>query len=117
MCRRKTFINVDLILTNKFLLKTNQKYKYLAYDFCTGEIWGCFQTKGNISVSAEWVEKYQLKYNIVSSSLQCHMMKEILIICCSRNMIIINADNYIFEGTVMHLIFQDSQINRKFKRA
>ncbi len=99
MCRRKTFIIVYLILTNKFLLKTNQKYKYLAYDFCTGETWGCFQTKGNISVSAEWVEKYRLKYNIVFSSLQCHMMKEIIFICCSRNMIIINLENYIFEGT------------------
>ncbi len=39
-----------LILINKLLLKTNQNVKYFAYNFCTGETWCCFQTKGNISV-------------------------------------------------------------------
>ncbi len=32
-----TFIMVYLILTNKFLLKPNQNYKYFAYNFCTRE--------------------------------------------------------------------------------
>ncbi len=48
MCCQKTFIMLYLILTNKFLLKTNQNVlliKYFAYNFCTGETWCCFQTK------------------------------------------------------------------------
>ncbi len=42
MSCQKTFIMVYLILTNKFLLKTNQNKKLFAY-FGTGET--CFQTK------------------------------------------------------------------------
>ncbi len=45
MCCQKTFIMVYLILKNKFLLKTNQNWKYVAYNFCTGETWCYFQTK------------------------------------------------------------------------
>ncbi len=42
----KMFIMVYLILTNK--LKTNQNYKYLAYNFCTGET-ALFPNKKEIS--------------------------------------------------------------------
>ncbi len=54
-------------------------------------------------------------------SLQCHMIfrnHNNMLIWCSRTfLIIINVENInIFVETVMHFIFQDSQMNRKFKR-
>ncbi len=55
-----------LFNSNKFLLKTNQNY--FAYNFCTEETCCCFQTKGNISVSAKmsWkISAYRQISNIV----------------------------------------------------
>ncbi len=44
-----------------FLLKTNQNKNSFVYNFRTGETWCCFQTKGNISLSASPIGQNELK--------------------------------------------------------
>ncbi len=113
--------------TSRSKTKTRTKTVWPSLRYTLITIWflDCiYVIKNTVKIKIIYFCDAQLYFQHHYSSLQCHMIfrnHNNMLICCSRNI----YDYYqcwkqlcctIFLWKLMHFIFQDSQMNRKFKR-